>query len=127
MSHVVEQYFELWKQLATLRSEFKRAENELTAKLDEIESRLLLGMEATGQDVLVSYLGEVKRVQTVRFRCDDWGSFSAYILEHRAPNLFAHHLNQANLRRFVDGNNGEIPAGLTRHLDVSLRVRSRPA
>lgn len=123
MSHVVDQYFELRKQLAILRSEFKRAEHEITAQLDEIESRLLLGMEATGQDVLVSPLGQVKRVETVRFRCDDWESFSGWILDNRAPYLFAHHLNQANLRRFVDGNNGEIPSGLTRHLDISLRSR----
>ena len=53
MSYVVDQYFELRKQLATLRSEFKRAEHGISAQLDEIESRLL-GMEATGQDVLIS-------------------------------------------------------------------------
>jgi hypothetical protein len=122
MSQVVDQYLGLKKQLLSLRSEFKQAEQKITEQLSEIESRLLIGMEVTGQTALYSPLGEVRRVETVRYRCDNWESFSSFILQHRSPNLLTRHLNQANLRRFIDDKNqGETPSGISRYLDISLK------
>jgi hypothetical protein len=123
MTELVERYLELQLQRQNLLSGYRAAEKILASEIERLEEQLLSEMNATEVQRLNGSSGYVHLVNKKKFNCVDWDEFSRFVIDQRAPQLFARYLHQSNLKKFIASNKtGELPEGIEEISMVTLKA-----
>ena len=123
MTELVERYLELQLQRQKLVSGYREAEKILVSEIEKLEEQLLSAMSATGVQRLHGSKGHVARIEKKKFNCVDWDEFSKFVVEKRAPQLFARYLHQANLKKFIASyQTSGLPKGIEETSIVTLKA-----
>lgn len=123
MTELVERYLELQLKRQKLVSGYREAERILVSEIDKLEEQLLSEMSAIGVQRLNGSKGHVTRIERKKFNCVDWDEFSRFVVEKRAPQLFARYLHQSNLKKFMASRQDVgLPNGIEETSTVALKA-----
>ena len=120
---LVRVYIRIRDAKAKLKQEFDDAATSLDEQMDAVEAELLALCKTTGQDGGRTDHGTFTRTVKTRYWTSDWQSMYAFIKDHNALELLEQRVSQGNMKKFLQDNPQELPAGLNVDSKYSITVR----
>lgn len=120
---LVRVYIRIRDAKAKLKQEFDDATTSLDAQMDAVEAELLALCKTTGQDGGRTDHGTFTRTVKTRYWTSDWQSMYEFIKDHNALELLEQRVSQGNMKKFLQDNPQELPAGLNVDSKYSITVR----
>ena len=120
---LVRVYIRIRDAKAKLKQEFDDAAASLDEQMDAVEAELLALCKTTGQDGGRTDHGTFTRTVKTRYWTSDWQSMYAFIKDHNALELLEQRVSQGNMKKFLQDNPQELPAGLNVDSKYSITVR----
>ena len=120
---LVRVYIKIRDAKAQLKTEFDEAAGRLDEQMDAVEAELLNLCKATGQDGGRTDHGTFTRTVKTRYWTSDWQSMYEFIKDHNALELLEQRVSQGNMKKFLQDNPQELPAGLNVDSKYSITVR----
>ena len=106
LERLVRVYVKIRDQKADLATDFKKAEDALTANMDRIKTELLKHCDK-------------EKVESVRTQS------GTFMLEHECVDLLEKRLHQGNMRQFLEENPDLLPPGLNCDSEYTITVRRK--
>jgi hypothetical protein len=120
---LVRVYIRIRDAKAKLKQEFDDATSSLDEQMDAVEAELLALCKTTGQDGGRTDHGTFTRTVKTRYWTSDWQSMYEFIKDHNALELLEQRVSQGNMKKFLQDNPQELPAGLNVDSKNSITVR----
>lgn len=120
---LVRVYIRIRDAKAKLKQEFDDAATSLDEQMDAVEAELLALCKTTGQDGGRTDHGTFTRTVKTRYWTSDWQSMYEFIKDHNALELLEQRVSQGNMKKFLQDNPQELPAGLNVDSKYSITVR----
>lgn len=120
---LVRVYIRIRDAKAKLKQEFDDATSSLDEQMDAVEAELLALCKTTGQDGGRTDHGTFTRTVKTRYWTSDWQSMYEFIKDHNALELLEQRVSQGNMKKFLQDNPQELPAGLNVDSKYSITVR----
>ncbi len=120
---LVRVYIRIRDAKAKLKQEFDDAAASLDTQMDAVEAELLALCKTTGQDGGRTDHGTFTRTVKTRYWTSDWQSMYQFIKDHNALELLEQRVSQGNMKKFLQDNPQELPAGLNVDSKYSITVR----
>lgn len=120
---LVRVYIRIRDAKAKLKQEFDDAASSLDEQMDAVEAELLALCKTTGQDGGRTDHGTFTRTVKTRYWTSDWQSMYEFIKDHNALELLEQRVSQGNMKKFLQDNPQELPAGLNVDSKYSITVR----
>lgn len=120
---LVRVYIRIRDAKAKLKQEFDDAAASLDEQMDAVEAELLALCKTTGQDGGRTDHGTFTRTVKTRYWTSDWQSMYKFITDHNALELLEQRVSQGNMKKFLQDNPQELPAGLNVDSKYSITVR----
>lgn len=108
---------------AALAADFKKADDELTEKMDAIKVAMLAYLKEQNVESVRTGSGLVYRSVKTRYWTGDWEAMHAFIVENSMPQLLEKRLNQTAVRELLESSPDLQPPGLNTDSEYIVTVR----
>lgn len=120
---VIEGYVKLRDKRAQLKKEFTVKDEELKAKMEKIESFLLVKMQSSGATQLGSSHGTAYQQTKLKGSCSDWGTYWGWLAEHPDHlDMLEKRISIKSLQTYYE-DTGELPPGVNIAQELKVVVR----
>ena len=121
------EYIALRTQREILAQNFKVSDEELKAKMSEIEQQLLEILNQTEAGSISTDTATVIRSVSRTYSTTNWDALYKMIAEHKAFGLLTKRIHNVNMKQFLEENPDEFPAGLNVDSRYAVTVRRKSA
>lgn len=102
---------------------FKEEQDPLKQKLALIETGLLKMLQETGSSLLsVKGLARVIPKNKTMPNCKDWSALWTHVIETGNFDLVTRRLSSKHIQEYMDNHGGDLPPGVTVHVERGVSV-----
>mgnify|MGYP003624383992 FL=1 len=106
-----------------LKEKYDKADEKLSAKLDEVKRQLLNFCKENDLNGLKTPEGSLFVTNKTNYWTDDWDSLREFVLEHGVTEFFEKRLHQGNIAEFLEDSPELAPKGLNVRKERTISVR----
>ena len=121
---LVKRYIDIRNSRNELKEKYDKADEKLSAKLDEVKRQLLNFCKENDLDGLKTPEGSLFVTNKTNYWTDDWDSLREFVLEHGVTEFFEKRLHQGNMTEFLEENPELVPKGLSIRKERTISVRT---
>jgi hypothetical protein len=125
LERLVRVYVKIRDKKADLATDFKKAEDALTANMDRIKTELLKHCDKEKVESVRTQSGTFYRSVKNKYWTGDWEAMGQFMLEHECIDLLEKRLHQGNMRQFLEENPDLLPPGLNCDSEYTITVRRK--
>ena len=109
---LVKRYIDIRNSRNELKEKYDKADEKLSAKLDEVKRQLLNFCKENDLNGLKTPEGSLSVTNKTNYWTSDWDSLREFVLEHGVTEFFEKRLHQGNIAEFLEENPELVPKGL---------------
>lgn len=123
LSDAIKLYIDLRDKKAELKADYENRVEDINAKLDKLESKLLAAFAKTGTDSVKTEFGTAYTSTRTSVSIADRDAFVDYIKQTGDLNMVELRPSRTAVPEYAAANDGELPPGINMRVERVVNVR----